>query len=72
MINFSYDPFKKLTLNEMYDTHPMAEKTTIYQRARILFQAREAITILETQQEIKDWFNREILEVVAKAGNTEW
>ena len=72
MINFSYDPFKKLTLSEMYDTHPMAEETTIYQRARILFQAREAITILETQQEIKDWFNREILEVVAKAGNTEW
>tara|TARA_Y100001972_G_scaffold32308_1_gene39910 strand:- start:701 stop:886 length:186 start_codon:yes stop_codon:yes gene_type:complete len=60
----------KLSAN-YFDEHPMAEQLTIFQRARILFQAKEAITILETQQEIKDWFNREILEVVAKAGNTE-
>ena len=53
-----------------FDEHPMAEQLTMFQRARILFQAKEAITILESQQEIKDWFNREILEVVAKVQNT--
>ena len=50
-------------LNEMYDTHPMAEKTTIYQRARILNSAKHRFTELDTYDEIRQWFNDQIVEV---------
>ena len=51
-----------LKLNEMYDTHPMAEKTTIYQRARILNSAKHRFTELDTYEEIRLWIHKEIVE----------
>ena len=48
--------------NEFYDNHPMAEMTTIYQRARILNTAKYKFTDLDNYEDIKQYFHLEIVE----------
>ncbi len=49
-------------LSIMYDHHPDAESTTVFQRARILHTAKHMFTELHTYEELRSFFDTEITQ----------
>lgn len=52
-----------IKFNLIYDIHPLAEHTTIFQRARILNSAKHRFTELD-YEEIRIWIHKEIVEAL--------
>lgn len=49
-------------LSIMYDHHQQSESTTVFQRARILHTAKHMFTDLDTYEDIRLWFDKEITQ----------